>query len=206
MSKEALVVERNVLFKNNYFRGFVPLASNTDYINIILANYKYHQRGDQLENNPNLQQIIPYVWLVNQKTKQIFVYKRANNPNYTEKRLRNKISCGLGGHIDKADAKNPIMNAMARELKEEVKMSHYPKPKILGFINEDETEVGKVHFGICAIAETTENAKKGDDEMSQCKMCSIKEVESLFSDPENDVESWTQISWPFVKNYLESRN
>ena len=203
MAKEALVVDREILFSENYFQGFIS-SEEKNFINIILNNYTYRPRGDDLENNSQLQQIVPYVWIVNPKIKQVFIYKRASNQNYSEKRLRNKWSCGIGGHIDREDSKDPIINAMMRELREEVLMLNYPKPKIVGYLKDDKTEVGKVHFGIVAIAETQNEVKKNDEEMVECFFMSIPEFESLLKNPENDIESWTRLSWPFVKNYLES--
>ncbi len=203
MTKEALVVERGILFKDKYFKDFLT-ADEHDYITTILKNYFYHERGDALENNHALQQIVPYVWIVNPKAKKIFVYRRAGNKNYKEKRLRNKWSCGIGGHIEKEDAANPIINAMMRELQEEVKMPVYPQPKIIGYLNDDSSDVGKVHFGIVAIAETTYDVEKGDDEMVEGKFMSVSELEGLFSNPNNDIESWTKLSLPFVKSYIEN--
>lgn len=202
MVKEALVIDRDVLFSDGDFHGFIP-AKQKDYASRILTNYKYHPRGEELENNHSLQQAIPYVWLINPTTKQVFVYRRANDSNYSETRLRNKWSCGLGGHIDKEDAENPIISAMMRELQEEVRIAEYPQPSIIGYLNDDKDDVGKVHFGIVAIAETTHSIEKGDDEMAECRMCSISELEELFANPDNEIERWTQISWPFVKDYLQ---
>jgi len=169
-------------------------------------------RGDELEHNPSLQQIIPYVWIINPETKQVFAYRRAADEKYTEKRLRNKWSCGIGGHIDREDVQDPIIDAMMRELKEEVKiinpqtkMPEYPQPKIVGYLNDDANDVGKVHFGVVAIAETMHPVEKGDDEMAEGRMVSISELEKLFADPNNDIEEWTRLSWPFVKSYLEAK-
>ena len=204
MAKEALIVPRKILFQDNEFQGFLP-SEQRDFIQLILKNYKYHQRGEELENNSDLQQIIPYVWIINPKIKQIFAYRRASNQNYTEERLKNKWSCGLGGHIERQDSSDPIMQAMLRELQEEVLMQEYPKPKIIGYLNDDSNSVGKVHFGILAIAETTQLVEKGDEEMAEGRFMSISELESLFSNPENDIETWTQLSWPAVKEYLLSQ-
>ncbi len=204
MGKEALIVERNILFKEKYFQGFLPI-NEYDFISLILENVRYFSRGDELENNEGLQQIIPYVWIVNPKEKKVFAYKRASGKrNYRETRLMNKISCGVGGHIDKEDSDNPIESAMIRELKEEVIMKKYPNPKIIGFLNDDSDEVGKVHFGIIAIAETKSNVRKGDNEMSEGKFYSVEELERIFNDNKINVEAWTRISWPFVKKYLKS--
>ena len=204
MGKEALVVKKEILFQDKYFQDFLSSLEH-DYISKISKNYFYHQRGEELENNSSLKQIIPYVWIINPDKKEIFAYKRASGKqNYKEVRLMNKISCGIGGHIEKEDSNNPIENAMMRELMEEVKMKEYPKPKIIGYLNDDSNSVGRVHFGVVAIAETTAKVKKGDSEMAHGKFYSIKELENILSNPENEVESWTRISWPFVKDYLKN--
>ncbi len=201
--REALVVKRDVLFKERHFQGFLP-AHEYNFVDIIFNNYEYHPRGEALEENDLLQQIIPYVWIVNPLEKKVFAYRRAANESYSEKRLRNKWSCGLGGHIERHDNGNPIESAMMRELMEEVKMAVYPRPKIVGYLKDDRGDVEKVHFGVVAIAETLEPVEKGDDEMAEGLFVTIAEIEELFADKENEVEAWTRLSWPFVKSYLLS--
>jgi len=202
MVEETLVVKRNILFKDKYFEGFLHVNEH-DFIPTILKNFEYHLKGNELENKSALQQIIPYVWIVNPKEKKVFAYKRASEKqNYSETRLMNKWSCGIGGHIDRGDSDDPVQNAMMRELMEEVSMVKYPKPKVVGYLNDDSDSVGKVHFGVVAIAETIEDVKKGDNEMVHGQFYSIKELEDILSNPENDVEKWTKFSWPFVKDYL----
>ena len=209
MGKEALVVERNILFKDKYFQGFLSV-DEYDFLSLILEYFEYHLRGDELENNNLLQQIIPYVWIVNPIERKVFAYRRASGKqNYREIRLMNKVSCGVGGHIDREDlvkVEDVIIRAMMRELQEEVVMSNYPKPKIVGYLNDDSDSVGRVHFGIVAVVEVNGDVKKGDDEMVEGKFYSIDELERLFSDSNVEVESWTRISWPFVKGYLKSLN
>ncbi len=210
MSKEALVVNRKTLFEEKEFQGFLPLEKR-DFISIILKKHFYHLRGDELENNHSLQQIIPYVWIINPKTKNVFLYKRALTKNkgseHKEKRYLNKYSGGVGGHIDKdteEGEKDPIMKAMMRELKEEVIINNYPIPKLLGYINDDSDSLGKVHFGIVAIVETTNEVKANSSEgLASAKFYSINEIENILSNKEDEVENWTRISWPFVKSYLE---
>ncbi len=203
MGKEALVVERKILFQDKEFQGFLPFEEY-NFISLILNNYKYHQRSEDLENNEELQQVIPYVWIINPSEKKIFVYKRSSGKeNYNETRLMRKISAGVGGHIDREDSDNPIENAMIRELMEEVKIKEYPKPKIIGYLNDDSNSVGKVHFGIVAIAETNNEVSKGDNEMLEGKFQTIREFEDMLADSSYEIETWTRISWPFIKNYVE---
>src|SRR3989338_7383480 len=124
MGKEALVVDKNILLKNKSFQGFLSKEEH-DFISIINSNLKYELRGDTLEHNYLLKQIIPYVWIINPKTMKVFAYRRANNEKYSEVRLRNKWSCGVGGHIEREDKSDPIQLAMMRELMEEVKIRDY---------------------------------------------------------------------------------
>jgi len=200
MGREILVVKRDILFREGDFQGFVGIDFR-NFIEIILKNFIYKNRDD-VEYNPEWQQPIPYVLIVNPKTKKLFTYKRASDKNYNDQRLRDKWSCGIGGHIDREDVEDPIINAMMRELCEEVVMGFYPEPKIVGYINDDSDSVGKVHFGIVAIVETGDVVEKGDDEMAEGRFMSIQEIEKLLGNPENDIETWTRLSWSFVKNYL----
>ena len=212
MGKEALVVQRRVLFSEGEFQGFLPLEQR-NMVSTILTSHSYHPRGESLENNMDLQQVIPYVWIVNPADKKIFLYRRAINQNklegeYKETRYLNKYSGGVGGHIDRdteEGSKDPILKAMMRELREEVEMVQYPSPKIVGYIKDDSDSIGKVHFGIVAIAETLENVKSRTSEgLSEGKFYSVDEVEKIFSDKNNQVENWTSISWPVIKNFIQA--
>jgi len=94
MGKDALVVDRNVLFGGQEFQGFLSFEDR-DFIETIGGNHYYHPRGDDLENNKSLQQVIPYVWIVNSVEKKAFLYKRTVNLSkqdgeYREERYMNK--------------------------------------------------------------------------------------------------------------------
>jgi len=203
MVREILVVKRDTLFNNGDFHGFMP-KERRDFSNLILQNFEYVERNDELENNPSLQQIIPYVWLINPKTGKAFLYQRSNEGE--EGRLHNKYSGGVGGHIDKDTeyySQNPIVDAMMRELKEETTMTNYPTPKFVGFLNDETNMVGKVHFGIVAIAETEEDVIPAQH-MARGQFYSLEEIDEIFSDPNSSVETWTEISWPYIKQYLKN--
>jgi len=212
MGKEALAVPRDKLLKEHYFQGFMPFGEK-DFISTIIRNHSYHARGDELENDDSLLQVIPYVWIINPFEKKVLLYKRSINQNkqdgeFVETRYMNKFSGGIGGHIDRdteEGSDNPVERAMMRELMEEVSMESYPNPRIVGYINDDTDSIGKVHFGIVAIAETTGAVKTKEEEgLSSGEFYSVDEVESMFSSPNNDVENWTKISWPFIRDYVNS--
>lgn len=196
------VTPRKVLFEKKEFQGFCSAEEN-DFLKIIMSSFEFQERG-KMEEDPTFKQIIPYVWIVNPKTKGVFAYRRAPDQRYDEARLRDKWSCGLGGHIDQKNisSEDPITEAMLRELQEEVTMSSHSEPKVVGFLNDDENDVGRVHFGVVAVVHT-EEASKGDDEMVHGKFYSVEELENVFADLNNNVESWTKLSWPFVKEYVQ---
>jgi len=200
MGNDILVIKKDELFKDGEFEGFKPI-SEKDYTEIILKNYEYQKRTEELENNSSWQQPIPYVWIIDPKTKKVFLYKRDITGN--EGRLYNKFSGGVGGHIDRETEEfvdNPITSAMMRELKEEVIMTVYPIPEIIGFINLNH-DVHAVHFGIVAVAQTERNVEANED-MIFGEFYSSEEIENIFNDPNNTIEEWTKISWPFVKKYI----
>jgi len=211
MGKEALIVERETLFGGDEFQGFLPLEGR-DFISLILKNHRYYPRGEELESDRSLQQIIPYIWIVNPEKKEVFLYKRKLNTKkdgeFKEQRYLGKYSGGVGGHIDKDTEEgtdNPIMQAMMRELQEETKIVNYPTPEIVGYINDDSNELGEVHFGLVAIAETKNEVRAQEEEgLKEGNFHTIEETEEIFNNSKNEIESWTKISWPFIKSYLKS--
>jgi predicted NUDIX family phosphoesterase len=204
MASEILVVKKDILFKDGDFDGFLE-TKKRDFSKIIAKNFEFRERNDALESNPDYIQIIPYIWLVNPKTKKVFIYQRAvGNGDYSDKRYINKISGGIGGHIDK-DAEerssDPIMAAMVRELKEELIMDKYPTPKFFGYMRDHSDMFNKVHLGFVGLAETELDAKPADG-MAKGAFHSIEEVERIFEDPANQVEPWTRRSWGYVRKRL----
>ena len=202
MGDDIFIVRREKLFDSDgSFQGFVA-REQRDFVSRISKHGEYLTRTPELEKDSGIQQVIPYVWLVNPDSRKAFLYKRAGTGN--EARLHHKFSGGVGGHIDRksiAAGEDPIESAMMRELQEETVMCAYPKPRIVGFIKDDADEVGSVHFGVVAIGETTEEVRPAED-MADGRFYSSSEIDALFNNTENNVEGWTRISWQFIKDFL----
>lgn len=196
--KSVLCVPRNILFEQHHFQGFCPIKQH-DYLPCILSQNRPLPRTDELENNPQEKQMITYAWIINPHTKTVLVYQRTNNKqDYPEQRLFSKWSAGIGGHIE-PEGENPITAAFDRELHEELTMKHYPRPTIIGFVNHDEN-VEAMHFGIVGIAETTEEVTKGDNEMTGCRFVTKTEFEKMMNSPHSQFETWTQLTWSFIRD------
>lgn len=104
-----------------------------------------------MELDPSFKQLIPYVvfrYVDPAGGVHLFEYTRGKGQG--EQRLHSKRSIGIGGHISAADAAHHDVYAegMRRELEEEVEIDTPYTQNCLGLINDDLTEVGKVHLGV----------------------------------------------------------
>jgi predicted NUDIX family phosphoesterase len=112
-----------------------------------------NQRGTFLvrsnaEENERFKQIIPYVMICHQD--QHLLLKRSSKQ--TEARLHNKLSLGIGGHINDLETRaghtDLVHGGMLRELNEEIRLDGEWSAKPVGVIYDPSTAVGRVHLGI----------------------------------------------------------
>jgi len=145
-------IKTDKLFSNNkYFQGY-RTPPDKEILNRIYNDCIPLTRRE-CENDPNYKHIIPYILLTNE-TNEIFVTQRTEKQ--TEKRLHNKFSVGIGGHVGPTrflTIKDSIRTGMIRELQEEMTgMEQVGNafdfiPTLTGFVNLDDA-VGAVHFGL----------------------------------------------------------
>jgi len=146
MPEEVLAFKR-ALFPDLPATGFIPAVS---LLPDILAQAEFIQRN-QAEADPAYKQIIPYCML--RYGEQVFRYKRSGWAG--EKRLQGLFSIGVGGHINRSD-ELPLLAGVAsildwardRELAEEFLVECSTPPHLIALLNDDSTEVGRVHFGV----------------------------------------------------------
>ncbi len=207
MEQKCLVVSRTDLFGENnekFFNGFMK-KENNDFENIINNKKTFLLRKttseDQkipCEDDPSFQQIIPYI--VFKHKDKIFVYKRL--PKADEQRLHDNYSIGVGGHIDKADLDNEnyIVEAMKREFNEEMLYNDDFDLKIIGYINDDSNDVGKVHFGVVFLVEgSSPNIEVKETDQLQGQLMSKEEITPEIIE---NFETWSKIAFDNVKELL----
>ncbi|MCX6357514.1 MAG: hypothetical protein NT045_06545 [Candidatus Aureabacteria bacterium] len=191
---EIMVVEREQLLRERPFQGFSP-ADAYDYESLMLRHYHYTPRR-LAEQDPRLKQPIAYCIIVNPAMGRIFFYRRAAEEAYHEKRLRDKFSIGIGGHIDRIDlaSKNPIRASMLREIGEEVALDGAHEPRILGYINDDVDMVGKVHFGLLYRLDTdAAEVIPKTPEIASAAMVTVAEWRGMLQ-REAGIEGWSRIA------------
>jgi predicted NUDIX family phosphoesterase len=157
MKKPALVIKRDLLPQ-------APEGHVTIYpvpVNFFLLPTQLADRVGSLscEENPSLQQIIPYMVVINENN-ELFTYSRGQASG--EEKLKTKLSIGLGGHID-ACAPEGVTNhewftqEARRELAEEVGiLSEDVAITYSGLLfdrqhhktEDGKTYVGQVHCGL----------------------------------------------------------
>lgn len=146
MSKEeVLVVRRSDLIPPNAFHGYSS-ENIPETLNILHTKSFFLERA-VAEENPSYKQIIPYAVLCHENA--VFTVTRLSTQEET--RLHQKISIGIGGHInpcDKEPGKNIWESGLERELLEEVWIQDPWERELVGFLNDDTVPVGSVHFGL----------------------------------------------------------
>ena len=139
-----------------------------------------------IEDDIKFKQLIPY--MIFKYKDSIFLYNRGNGGN--EKRLHDKYSIGIGGHLQFEEGKEIPMNIWGkREFYEEVEYDGEFDPKVIGFINDPNTIVGKVHLGIATLIEGTSSNIKVKSEIKHGELISIKECYEKYYDK---LEIWSQ--------------
>lgn len=152
--EQVMVVPRSRLFFPGYFHG-IKEKEISDYLSIIGEEYGFIGRREA-EGREDLQQIIPYLILV--RGEEIFTFQRLKAQG--ESRLHQKISIGLGGHVNPEDLllepsdgkgsrrSDPWRGGASRELREEVEIAGDWRISLIALLNDDSNPVGRVHFGL----------------------------------------------------------
>ena len=101
---------------------------------------------EMAEGDPDFKQLVPYV--VIRDGERVFVMRRSRAG--ADRRLHDRMTIGVGGHLDETDARSadPIATGLLREWREELETDWTPEYRLLGFLNDDSNPVGSVHLGV----------------------------------------------------------
>lgn len=163
---------------------------------MFLPQDMFYLPRETLETDPTFKQVIPYIVLRCQG--KYFQYQRTKKGG--ESRLHDKWSIGVGGHINPADydpagLHASYANGFFRELEEETGIllmnSESCRNSVVGLINDDSDDVGKVHFGIVHLLDIqldhTMHFK--DEALSPQQFVSLSELK----DSIGKFEKWSQL-------------
>lgn len=165
MDEQIIVIKRSDLFGQGVnsllFQGTERAENSVAELKKRMSEHFSVMRRGDAEENPTYKQPIPYAVL--KKDNHYFTYRRLGGGG--EERLYGKLSVGVGGHMnrvkDAEDFQQVLAENLDREINEELILSNADAAKIqtIGIINDDETEVGKVHIGVLVVVVLPENAE-----------------------------------------------
>jgi predicted NUDIX family phosphoesterase len=189
--EKVLVFPRSLFEQLGVFQGFN--ADVDRYLPSILDKKKNSfQPRAQAETNPDFKQIIPYVIITDGKS--ILHYVRGKKAG--EQRLVSKGSIGIGGHINDEDHSlfavglQAFQEAVEREVCEELSVQGAFDAKPVGLINDDSTEVGRVHFGVVHLLfRTPDKVKKNEQIITQVEFVPIEKLKAR----REQMETWSQL-------------
>lgn len=168
----------------------------------LVKNPMFHLRYD-CETDEEVLQVIPYVLVLNKD--KIFYYVRANKmEHYGDKRLNDKYSVGVGGHIHKEDALDYLVNCIKREVSEEVKFEKgYSEPILVGTLKARDEPVDRVHFGAIYAIQTDGDVFPAEKSIVESGFTPINTLMETY--PRYNYETWSKILIPKlneIKDYL----
>jgi predicted NUDIX family phosphoesterase len=202
--EQVLVVERKVIEELGMFHG---LQFDVDpYLEKLFTpgKLKFMPRS-KAEINPDYKQLIPYVIMgCEGKYLNYIRGKRAG-----EKRLVGNRSMGIGGHINPVDV-NPLFNqkdsremyleAVAREIEEEVNVETGYTDKIVALLNDDTNEVGQVHLGVVHFWQLeSESVSRREQMITQLNFMTHAEL----NDVRESLETWSQLCLDGVEKFVQ---
>lgn len=198
-SEDVLVVSNNLLtdIVNNKKRHLISIEK-AKVFRFVLNNYSFMER-QEAEYNYNYKQVIPYI-IINCGS-DFLLLKRTKKQ--TEKRLHDKYSLGIGGHINPSQSdeyENIIMEGLYKELNEEIHCPELNEFSFKGILYDDSTNVSKVHLGLVFVAVLNTPEFKI---LEPHKMTATWVERERLGDYYDGFESWSKIIYEQYINNLD---
>lgn len=184
--EEVLVVERKALEALLPEQLFVREGIEA-VRQFILQTHRYLPR-EQAEHDASVKQIIPYVLI--RRGRQYYLLRRLKKQ--TETRLHDKLSLGVGGHINPTEeaSGDPLQSGLLRELGEEVEVAKVKSLRCVGLINENNGGVSDYHTALVYLLETEGEVHVRETE----KMSGSWATPETLQEKYPALETWSQIA------------
>jgi predicted NUDIX family phosphoesterase len=198
--ENVLVVKRSLFDQLGSFHGlnFEPRK----YLDAILSRgNNFFLRRDKAEQDPSHKQIIPYALLTHDD--KVLHYVRGKKAG--EQRLVAKGSIGIGGHMNESDETLFALDEAAyragveREVGEEIAINTKFDDRIVALLNDDSTEVGRVHLGIVHVFKLAESKVEKREAMIT-NMAFLGKDELMAR--RDSLETWSQICLDSLERLL----
>ena len=190
--EQILVIKREHFDQLGSFQGLCPDVDR--YLpSFLLKENNFFVPRSSAEENPSLKQLIPYA--IFRHAGKILHYTRGAKGG--EKRLVAKGSIGIGGHINDTDEslfsfdQSAYHHAVRREIREELVLGGGFVERAVALINDDSTEVGRVHLGIVHIVDLeSPDVRAGEKAIAGLGFATRGELLTR----RDSLETWSQIA------------
>lgn len=188
-------------------QGFIK--GNSEVLKRIVQNGLFLRRSE-LEEDPSFKQIIPYAIISCEnpdpsagiefrESQSFYLFKRSLEQ--TEKRLQNKLSLGVGGHMNPVhfmeSEEQYLIDELKRELFEEVNLLNdcsIEEIEFIGFINDDTISVGRVHIGLLYnIHVSNKNLAINEPDKMTAEWIEKPDLSEFYK----RMETWTKIAYDY---------
>jgi predicted NUDIX family phosphoesterase len=193
---ECVLVVPTALFRElGYFQGFT--AQIDRYLPALFSpEHTSYRPRHEVEEDPSFKQLIPYVVFRHRDPQggtHVFQYTRGKGQG--EGRLHSKRSVGIGGHISADDVaagghSTVYEEGMRRELAEEVAIDTPYTQRCVGLINDDRSDVGRVHLGVVHLFDVERPGVRAlEPEIIEA---GFRPIDQILADT-SGFETWSQI-------------
>lgn len=184
MTEQVMVVEREAIAQ--YLIEYGLTREHTDEMLEVIVERHFFIDRPLAEQSPQYKQIIPYVLI--RYGESYFLLQRTQKQ--TEARLHHKLSLGIGGHINPDTPE--LLDGLQKELEEEVEVVGDYDLTFAGILNDDTTDVGRVHLGAVYVLDAHEqNVRVRETEKMTGRWVPARDLGAL----REDMESWSQIAY-----------
>ena len=180
--EQVLVVPRELIMPGGGWQGI-----RADGIAELEAAVGLHGRFEPrpaMGLDRSFKQIIPYVVL--RDGERTFLMRRTRAGS--DSRLHDRFSIGVGGHVNPGDG--GIDGGLRREWAEEIDADFVPEFRLVGAINDDESDVGSVHLGFVFVAEAAGRpVAVRETEKLEGRFVDASELRAVY----DRMETWSQL-------------
>jgi len=187
------VLDRYDLFDLAFPHGFVARADDPKvdvYLDRILRLGFFLERR-RAESDSSTKQVIPYC-VVTCRGEVLLLHRFSTQE---ESRLHDKLSIGVGGHINPTDGETDVLEAgLRRELLEELEIEAAWRHEAVGILNDESNDVGSVHFGVVYRVELEEKrARVRERDKMSGEFLGLDALREVWRDARPRFESWSDL-------------
>jgi predicted NUDIX family phosphoesterase len=203
------VVPRAQLFGDASPQGLVPFRLGAhgaglsfEAVEEAVREHGFFVEREYAERTPELKQVIPYT-LVQARScstrpggeEGILLMRRLGQGG--EARLHQKLSIGVGGHINPRDLGSTRDRALLaegarRELEEELVLEGTSRLESVGLLNDDANPVGAVHVGLVQVLDLDGSVRIREEDVLEGRLVSAEELRRLRATGAN-FETWSSL-------------